>query len=565
MPAPLNHTLGIVVRFALGHLVFGSLWTLLALAGGFDVPVVATICIAVTLSGAASAVLSIRDLKALGAGMLRPGRASILVASYAALILIRSLYPPTNDDALRGYLVTARVVAETHVLAFQPFNTFAVWPLLAEMNTAATLLLGNETAATVFDAWVGLALLAGVAALAERAGLERHGVATALLAMASSSSFLGLVGTCKVDIAGSMYGVLAACFALKGPGLVSAPWLSGLFFGSAVAVKYSNVFLVPGLVAMIWPAGGGIPIRSLLAMGSAALLSLGPQLFKNFSLTGNPVAPFLGGLFGTAHLYWSASLAGDIGGPADFSIIHRLAWPFVLTFGGHTGMLGTVSPLLLGLVPFLLRFSMTDPRQRRLALAAAAIFGAWFLLYPWGLIFPRFHFTPIAFLAIVAGAMAQRVLLEPGLRRGMQVAAALCLSASLFELRSAMYALQYVRGVLSRSEVYERHENAMHWYAVAESLNRDVAAPHRVFLEMPYGYFLRLGLLTGSQTARERQQATESCEARDDVIRNGGFRWLVQPTRDFRWLIAPSPFCPIPARFQIVNQTRVSVLAVLSK
>jgi hypothetical protein len=564
-PASLDGPLGIVVRFALGHLVFGSLWTLLALAGAFEAPVVATICIAVTLSGAAIAASSITDLRAIGNAVLRPRRASILVTTFAALILIRSLYPPTNDDALRGYLVTSRVVAETHRLAFQPFNTFVAWPLLAEMNTAATLLLGNETAATVFDAWVGLGLLAGVAALAEGAGLERNGVATALLAMVSSSSFLGLVGTCKVDVAGSLYGVLAACFALKkGPGLISGPWLSGLFLGAAVAVKYSNVFLISGLVWIIWSASGGIPIRSLMSMGSAAALSLGPQLVKNFSLTGNPVAPFLGDLFGTADLYWTAALAGDIGGPADLSMFHQLIWPLVLTFGGHTGMLGTVSPLLLGLVPFVMRFGFTDPRQRGLALAAAVIFGAWFLVYPWGLIFPRFHFTPIAFLAVVSGAMAQSALRLPGLRRVVQAAAALCLAVSLFDLRSAVYGLQYARGVLSRSEVYARHENAMHWYAVAVSLNRDVAASDRVFLEMPYSYFLRLDLLTGSQTAPERQRAAESCETRDVVIRTGGFRWLVQPTKEFGWLVAPSRACPIPAGFEIVSQTRVSTLSVRS-
>jgi hypothetical protein len=364
MPSDESMPLRIATRFALGHLVLGSLWTLAALGGRFDVALVAV----VVALGVASAVwLAVWSVRGGAAKEERdPGApgwsrtALLFCALGAALVLLRSLAPPLNDDALRGYLVTARVVAETHELAFQPFNPFVIWPLLAEMNGAATLLLGNETAATIFDTWVALALLTAVAALSARAGLPPRGAWVAVLCLVSSSAFLGLVGAFKVDIVGALYGILAAVFCLQGRAAFPVPWLAGLFFGSSVAVKVSNLFLLPGLALLLWPREAALPRRALAAFGLAGGLALTPQLLKNLSLVANPVAPFLGSWFGTADSYWTASLGGDIGGPADLTWVHRFLWPVILTYGGHTGMLGTVSPLLLGLLPFAFRLGLPE-------------------------------------------------------------------------------------------------------------------------------------------------------------------------------------------------------------
>ena len=566
MPSDESMPLRIATRFAMGHLVLGSLWTLVALGGRFDVALVAV----VVALGAASAVwLAVLSARGGAAKEERDPRAPgwsrtalLFCALGAALVLLRSLAPPLNDDALRGYLVTARVVAETHELAFQPFNPFVIWPLLAEMNGAATLLLGNETAATIFDAWVALALLTAVAALSARAGLPPRGAWVAVLCLVSSSAFLGLVGAFKVDIAGALYGILAAVFCLQGRAVFPVPWLAGLFFGSSVAVKVSNLFLLPGLALLLWPRDAALPRRALAVFGLAGGLALAPQLLKNLSLVANPVAPFLGSWFGTADSYWTASLGGDIGGPADLTWVHRFLWPVILTYGGHTGMLGTVSPLLLGLLPFALRLGLPESGPRRLALAAFAILGAWFLVFPWGLIFPRFLFTPVALLSVAAGAIAERMWEAGPFRSVVRAAIGLCLAMAVFDLRSTAYSLQYAAGVRSRAETYARQENARPWFGVAELLNRDVSGAERAFLEMPYGYFLRLDILQGSQTAGERQRAVASCEARARVLREGGFTHLVQPTEEFQWLVAPSPACPLPPGFRVVQRTPSSIVAV---
>lgn len=553
-----------VLRFGLGHLLLGSLWTVVALLGAFELRIVLGVCLSLSL---ASGLVFAGSVGAQVGGAVersggRPSTRALLIAAGAALLLMRSMYPPVNDDALRAYLLTPRVVAETQTLAFQPFNTFVVWPLLTEMNTAATLLLANETAATVFDAWVALALLAALVALSRRAGLGGFGTGVAVLAMVSTSAFLNLLGASKVDIAGSMHGVLAACFALAGGGLPAAPGLAGLFLGAAMAVKYSNLLLVPGIVALLWWSGPGRSIRVLLIAGSAAALSLAPQLVKNTWLVGNPVAPFLGKMFGTADTYWAISLAGDIGGPADFSWVHRLIWPLVLTFGGHTGMLGLVSPLLLALLPLTLRLGLPEPGQRALAWSAAAVLGAWFLVSPWGLLFPRFLFMPIALLGVVVGGVAEAARRVPGLRPALGAGLVLSLLLTLLDLRSVRYSARYALGGMSRAEVYERHESARHWYALARTLNEEASLKDRAYLEMPYQYFLRLDLVIGSQRAEERQRALRSCAERDQVVKEGGFRWLVQPTEEFRWLVSLVPGCPLPPGFEIVERSPVSVLAV---
>lgn len=558
-PVPLCAAEWLAVRFAFGHLLLGSVWTLVALGGWFDAGLVFVACLAVV--GAAITVTAGSIQKAVQTVRIprRPlSRVEVFVAIGAVLILVRAIYPPTNDDALRAYLLTPRVVAETHRLFFQPYNTFVIWPLLAEMNTAATLLLSNETAATVFDAWVAIAFLAALWALSGRAGLSLVGAGVAGLVMASSSAFVNLVGAGKVDIAGAMYGILAVCFALPG-GSVATPWFVGLSLGAAVAVKYSNLLLLPGILAVL-RRRGCLSIRALAPIGAAMLIVLAPQLWKNALLTGNPVAPFLGTVFGTADRYWSISLAGDTGAPADFSWVHRVIWPFVLTFGGHTGMLGLVSPLLLGLLPLGVRLGVPDARQKSLVVAAAAILGGWFLVSAWGLLYPRFLFVPLALLGVVAGGLAEVALRTVRLRNAVRVALGACLVMAFFDLRSVVHSVRYGLGAISRADVYERHEMARDWYAIAETLNREGGAD-RAYLEMPYPYFLKLSVLTQSQTAAERQRALESCQERDRVIAGGRFRWLVQPTEEFRWLVSLRPGCPLPEGFALVNRTRMTVVA----
>lgn len=547
----------LALRFALGHLLLGTAWTGVALAGMFEGHLVLLVCL---LLVAGAGLVLLRSTPRFAWPPERPSPATLLITTGAALLLLRSMYPPVNDDALRAYLLTPRVIAETQRLTFQPFNTFVVWPLLAEMNTAATLLLANETAATVFDAWIALALLAALVSLAKRAAVGEFGALVALLAMVSSSAFLNLVGAAKVDIAGSMYGVLAACFALSGGGLAAAPWLSGLLLGSAIAVKYSNLLLAPGVVALLWWNAGGRPLRGLLSAGLASALALAPQLIKNAWLVGNPIAPFLGGVFGTADRYWAISLAGDIGGPADFSWFYRLVWPLVLTFGGHTGMLGLVSPLILALLPLGLRVGIPH-HQRGLLTAATLVLGAWFLVSPWGLLFPRFLFTPMALLAVVSGGIAEAARPAPALRVALRIGLCLSLLLTVLDLRSVRHSARYAFSLMSRAEVYERHDSARHWYALAQSLDRQAALNDRAYLEMPYSYFLRLDLLMRSQTADERQQALRSCEERDRVLSEGKFRWVVQPTEEFRWLVSLVPGCPLPPAFRIVSQSPRSILA----
>lgn len=185
----------------------------------------------------------------------------------------------------------------------------------------------------------------------------------------------------------------------------------GALCGGAASCKPTAMFMcVPGvMLAVLWVRPRREWIAVLAGAAGAGLLMIAPWLIRNAMHGGNPVFPFLTGLFGTAH--WSDEQVArwTSGHAPDGGLIGRVG----LLFSAKRGLLhGQWSAFpwigLAGLAACLI-----DRRTRRIGALIGAIIGA--ILVGWLLVGhqqPRF-LIPLAVpgaaaVGIGVGAMARR-------------------------------------------------------------------------------------------------------------------------------------------------------------
>jgi 4-amino-4-deoxy-L-arabinose transferase-like glycosyltransferase len=315
-------------------------------------------------------------------------------------LFLLALYPPTAFDATLYHLPDARAFARSGALPFLSALRFPVFPQLDEVLFAAVLLLAGDVAvhllqllATLLTA--GLLVAWGEAALSRRAG---YLAAAAYL----GSPIVVHLGTSAYVEAGLTLFTTAALYALwryqmasgrasgssdgmEDGGSYGRGWLAlaAVFAASAAGVKYLGLFFLAAVaLAVVLPRRRRLADLLLFAALAAALLA--PVYGRILYYTGNPVFPFLPGLFG--HSAW------DLGNlrppPASLSAALRqavetlatLPWDVVVA-RSRTGLQPPYSPLLLPALPLLV-FALRDRRVRPWLLLAFAYTAVFPLLWP---------------------------------------------------------------------------------------------------------------------------------------------------------------------------------------
>jgi hypothetical protein len=523
--------------FTFGQGTVGLLWLLIGLGGRITAPAVWTV-IAVGVVAAAFLAMTTRTTAA--PPLPRAYRAAAAtVGVIAALGVAGALLPTRTDDALRNYLVMAQLIAHEGRVTFQASNPpmFGLFPLGQELHWAALLRVGNAAGPAVFDALGSAATLAAIGVLAAAHGANRRVQVLAVAIFSSMPAYATLVGVLKVDNAASAMGVMAfAALAALG----STPrgtLLSGLMLGFALDNRLTDALLVPAWLFGIWrlrPAGERWDVRPWATAGAAVALTAGPSFLKNWILAGQPFAP----LFGGGGAFWSHAFAWRAGGL-------NLTWPDVpmipllWTFGARPMMMGTISPLYLGLLPaaWLLRGSAM---VRRVALAgalAAVALATTILGQPLSL-HTRHHFVALALLAVYLGAVFVRLAAVLRARAWLAWAPlggllALWLVAGGWHV---LEAARYLTGRKTSAEHYARTPG----YAVAQWLDANVPAGARVAMSRFGGYraFVRADILSGSESADELQA---SWQARGN---RGGYdadEWREAMARGFSLVVLATP------------------------
>jgi hypothetical protein len=294
-------------------------------------------------------------------------------------LFVLTLYPPTAFDETMYHLPFARAFARSGGLPAMPSLRFPVFPALAELLSAETLLLAGDEATHLVSLVAVLATAGLLVAWGRRAFSPQAGwIAAALYLGNPIVAFL--TGTAYVDplLALFVTGALFAAWRFRTSGERSWLLLGAAFAGSAAGVKYLGLFFAAAVFVDL--ASRRRPFAPLLfALMSFAVLA--PTYARIAAHTGNPVFPYLPGVFGsTAWDPIAIRPMADVIAPETLIRFVRIPWDVVF----HRSALGRqppLSPLYLLGIPLLLAGALRDSRVRRL-LAIPLAWGAVFLFLP---------------------------------------------------------------------------------------------------------------------------------------------------------------------------------------
>ena len=291
-----------------------------------------------------------------------------------APLFLLALYPPSAFDETLYHLPFARAFAESGGLPVLPALKFPVFPALAELLFAETLLLADDVAAHLVSLLAVLATAGLLAAWGRRAFSPQAGWIAAALWL-GNPIVAHLAGTAYVEplLALFVTGALFAAWIHRDSGDRAWLLLAAAFAGTAAGVKYLGLFFAAAVFVDL-----ALARRKLsLLFALASFLVLAPTYARIAIHTGNPLFPYLPSLFGSTA--WDPTV---IKPPADVvsseALVRFLRLPWDVVF--HRSAVGGQPPFspfyLLGL-PLLLAGTFRDSRVRRLAaipLAWAAVF-----------------------------------------------------------------------------------------------------------------------------------------------------------------------------------------------
>lgn len=311
--------------------------------------------------------------------------AIILVAP----LFLLALYPPTAFDATLYHLPMARAFAASGGLPFLPHLRFPVFPQLQELLFAGMLLLDRGGPAgdtgpqlvALLAALSTAALLCGWTARGERDARGDPGEGSGRLAAAAflgNPIVVGIGTAAYVEPGLALFAAASfyAAFRYRASGGRGWAALAGAMGAAAAATKYLGLWFLAlaGLGILLAPraeADDPFPRRraaDLLVFAAVALAVLIPWYGRIVATTGNPVFPFLPGLFG--HTPWLPRVyRTPETEPAGLASLLRLPWD-TLFARQRAGSEPPFSPAYLLALPLLLVAARRD-RPVRWALAAA--------------------------------------------------------------------------------------------------------------------------------------------------------------------------------------------------
>lgn len=306
-------------------------------------------------------------------------------AAVSGTAILCAFSPPTYYDSLVYHLALPAKYLMRGRIDFVPFNHYSHFPQNMELIFGWFLGLSGDVSAQLF-----CVLLAAMTAAAiwyfGRTHLNMDGFRWDLLLFISAPCVILLSSETYVEIGMAFWTTLSVIAGLEGIRRSDRRWLllSGLLAGYATGIKYTGI-LTPAILCLqilIWPRERSWRQRAadvLVIGGSAAAVFL-PWMAKNAWLTGgNPVFPFLPGLFPAKNVFMSKESAGayfqvlqEYGGTSPL-LVEIFMMPFRLatratSFGGGfdvTGDLGWIFPILLLPAVF---FSVKDHPFRAMVL-----------------------------------------------------------------------------------------------------------------------------------------------------------------------------------------------------
>jgi len=494
--------------FSLACLAVGaSLWRGLSgawVVGWPALPVVLALGAAGLVAAAAGAAV---------AGVLRPAVVTALLIALAGLggFLARRVLPPLHGVprharlpvGLLGVAWTVSLLAvptaspfydQLHYHLAFPFQWLRAGHLVmfarqsysflpADMGLLYTYALASlgPWAAQAIHWWMGAVAAGCAAVLAWRAAGPRAAWWAAAVLAATPAVLLSSTWA-AADLGVAAFG--GACLVMvtaPDAGAQRPAWwvLAGALAGVAAGCKVLALATValPAFLALLAARGRRARAAGLWMAGAA--VAFAPWMVRNWSATGNPVYPFLGGVFATAEGSDAPPDLGDRIARTSASLPDPARFLTLGTFA-PAGDAGSIGPVYLALLP-LAAWAALRPRRRAEALLGVIALGG---LAGWGAgpLLGRYLIPVLVPLAALAVAGWRRVTTAAGpLRPWLQ---ALLAGALAWSLLGGLSPIELTRiactlGRESGSELLRRY--ATYWPAVA-FVNRELPTGARVLL-----------------------------------------------------------------------------------
>lgn len=299
--------------------------------------------------------------------------------------VLGALAPPSFIDALYYHLLGPKLHVAAGAVVEIPWIWQTYQPVAVEMLYTLGMALDGPGLACVLHALLGLFAAGGAGLLAKAlagpraawlAALIAYG--TAMIAWESTSGF--------VELGVAAFGTFCLYALLQWGRARARGWLmlAALFGGFAASCKLPGVVipLLGGAVIVYLcvraRSGARATAGALLGFGAVAFLVVAPWYLRAFVWTGNPVYPFLPGLFGAnaeyADLWVNLGHYGTGRGLLDFVLA---PWRLV-TAGDLFERAQFLSPIPLLLGPVILWRARHVGERQWLVAFAAAYFVSWF-------------------------------------------------------------------------------------------------------------------------------------------------------------------------------------------
>jgi hypothetical protein len=479
-------------------------------------------------------------------------------------------FHPGAGDAIAFYLPWPRIIADTgRMLPLPGYESFSEIWIIGEVHTAAVMAIAGDWAARPISYFHVVAAAALLWGSAESVGMSFRGQLLTVAMLFTSTNVGLIIFDGKTDNIALPIGIAAVFVALHitRERFIRHAVCIGLLCGFAAAAKMSYIPPLGATVLFLvlwrhWQTRTGaatnsvvLVILTLAIIGTAAIASVLPQLAKNWTMVGEPLAPFR--YFAKEQITWLDQDWYTAG------VVKRLllTYPLALVFGNYWAQHGNLSLLFLAFVPLAaIRFS-SWPQRRLWLLTAAAALGllAWMVLRP-STFAARYFFVVLAILLLVSadGAARASFSTSKSLRAMIVAASAFVLIEHLRIIKDPALAAWRYAGTADLTS-YQGDDA----YNMARLLNTEAAVGTRLVLFGYYRYPLRDDLLECLFNSEERGRLPSGKEMAVNAYLEGA-SYLAFDSMGYEAL-TPNNFDNLPSWLRIekiYNGPRISIYRV---
>lgn len=306
--------------------------------------------------------------------------AYLLTFSLLVPLLLTALYPPIEWDEISYHLPYARYYVQNNGLGVNPYLRYPLCSHNFDLLYSLSLLFYDDALAHLVHASAAILTALGIYYIGEKTLDKITGLLAALIFL-SSDLVLHLMKTAYIDLGLTLFVFLTFYLIIKSSLANNDRWLylAGFACGIFLGIKYSG-FLFFSLL-LLWVVLDTRKLSSILKFLVPAIIIGSPWYIRNYMISGDPISPFGGKVFG--YWLWSKEdvlhqgkeLIGH-GVPRNF--VSFLKLPVFLYKNPGPFMEGRFSAGMLAVFPGFLLFRRFPPLYRKIFIFVFANVIIWF-------------------------------------------------------------------------------------------------------------------------------------------------------------------------------------------